>query len=114
MAKKSKGTSAGLKKAQARVAKLENDKPKSVNAGSTQLRSQDTFSGTYNSKDKTYTTSKKFNPTVEATSDTTGEIRGYRLPGKSNKDFKKNLAKAETRGQAFIEASDQGRKFEGY
>jgi hypothetical protein len=113
MTKKQNVPTTGMKKAQNRVAKLEAAEPKSTGAGYTQVRDKDTFTGTYSNKGKTYTTSTKFTPTVEAASDTTGEIRGYRVAGKSNKDFKKNLAKAESRGKAFIEASDQGKLFEG-
>jgi hypothetical protein len=113
MPKKQNVPTTGLKKAKAKVAKLEDSTPKSTGAGYTQVRSKDTFTGTYSNKDKTYSTSTKFTPTVEAASDTTGEIRGYRAAGKNNKDLKKNLAKAESRGKAFIEASDQGKLFEG-
>lgn len=113
MTKKQKAPTAGMKKAQRKVSALESSAPKKVGSiGDTQVASTNPMAGTVNEY-KQFVRSKKFRPTVEGTSDTTGEIRGFKVPGNKNKNLNKNVAKAESRGQAFIKASDQGKLFEG-
>lgn len=49
---------------------------------------------------------------VEGHSDTTGEIRTFPAKGKLS-NFKQNMGKAESRATAFINASSEGKLFEG-
>ena len=51
-------------------------------------------------------------PVVEGLSDTTGEIRTFPTKGKA-RNLDKNISKAESRATAFINASTEGKLFEG-
>jgi hypothetical protein len=103
MAKKAQ-PSAGMRKAVKKAEKISN-KVKDVGHGDGgEVRA----ATEHFSQDKSIT-----KPVVEGTSNATGEIRSFPAKGKV-RNFNKNMAKAESRATAFINASTEGKTYGGY